>query len=74
MARAVLEELGFHQEEVDSEMTLSGVVGIMVLAGAMVETITEAGVSFPVGVVVTADMEKAITKGEGEVAVLVLVQ
>jgi hypothetical protein len=65
---AVLEELGLHQEDLGSEMIHSGVVGISVVVEAMVETTTtETEASFQLGAVVPVDMEKVITKEEGEV-------
>lgn len=68
MAPAVLEDLGFLQEEVDIEMIHSEVVEISVVVGALVETTTmETEVSFLLEVVVPVDVEKVITKGEEEV-------
>jgi hypothetical protein len=64
---AVLEELGLHQEDLGSEMIHSGVVGISVVVEAMVETTTtETEVSFQLEAAVPVDMEKVITKEEGE--------
>lgn len=68
VALAVLEDLGSCPEGVDYEMNLSGVAGILVAVGDMVEMIMEAVVIFLVEVVVLVAMEKVITKGEGEVA------
>jgi hypothetical protein len=64
---AVLEELGLHQEDLGSEMIHSGVVEILVVVEAMVKTTTtETEVSFQLEAAVPVDMEKVITKEEGE--------
>jgi hypothetical protein len=64
---AVLGELELHQEDLDSEMIHSGVVEISVVVEAMVETTTtETEASFQLEAAVPVDMEKVITKEEGE--------
>lgn len=65
----VVEEVGFLLEGQDFEVTASGAVGILGVAGVLAGTSMETGVNFLVEAGVQLGEVKVTSNGEGEVAV-----